>query len=246
MGNDTPKAPNQAKSYQAGIDVYLKNLPALLAAENSARATNDPQRIADQQKLQDQFGPNQYQQQLDALHQLDPASAVIRDQLAGSVSSDLASGYALPEGLKTQIENQIRGRQVLTGGGGSVGGNAPISAEAAYGATAAQNLYQTHLDNAGSFLGLPTPEQQILAVQPVSADRTSSYVDPNAGFQGQQFALNNYQNLLAQTQASGGSSAWTRALSGAATGAAAGSAAGGWGALIGAGAGAIGGGLGWG
>jgi len=131
------------RNIQQGIDTYLANLPALLAAEQGARTTYDPQRIQDQQALQATYGPSQYGQQLDALHQLDPASAVIRDQLAGNVSSDLSSGRNLPPELQNVLNSQIRGAQVARGG--SAIGNAPVSAEAAYGAQAAENLYQQHI-----------------------------------------------------------------------------------------------------
>jgi hypothetical protein len=237
---DIPKAPDPSKTYQAGIDVLLKNLPSLLAAEEGSRLQYDPQRIAEQQGLQAQFGPIQTQQQLDQLQQIDPTGQALREQLGGQVSSDLASGYQLPPDFASELENQIRGAQVVRG---NTLGAAPASAEALFKGKAAIDLYQQHLDNAGQFLGLQTPEQQITLLSGVQPDRSFSYVDPNAGLQGQQFALGNYQNLLAQNQlATNTGNSWTRALAGAGTGAAQGYAAGGgWGALIGAGAGALGG-----
>lgn len=351
MSEDPPKAPNQAKSYQAGIDVYLKNLPQLLAAEAAARGQYDPERIAQQQALQGQFGPTQYQQQLDALHQLDPTGSNVReglgqnvfydlfnppqqglyDRLSGIINneltnqpgekvynklqsdvmgqlwrpegqdvyntlhkrvlSDLKSGYKLPEGLANELEQSIRGAQSARG---NVLGGGPASAESVYKGQNAINLYQQHLqnaedfnaatspgarsraeaasfyglatpgqraqqdasgfynlntpqqktyDNAGQFLGLPTPEQQIALIQPVSPDRSAAYTNPNAGYQGQQFALNNYQNMLAQQQLAGGGNSWTRALVGAGVGAAQGYASTGsyWGALAGGAAGGYGG-----
>ena len=54
-------------------------------------------------------------------------------------------------------------------------------------------------------------------VQPVQAPRAFGYVNPNAGYQGQQFALQNYQNALGYNQLQGGQSSnpWVGALQGA-------------------------------
>lgn len=249
MGSDkTTQAPNSAASYQQGIDVLLKNLPRMLGAEQDARFQYDPIRIAEQQGLQSAFGPTQYQQQLDALKQLDPHGVAVRDSLGSMVEGDLKNGGlpndpALLAELNKQWETSARAHGVASGG--STIGPAAESAENLFKGQNLLALRQNTMDNAGNFLGLSTPEQQALAISPVSPDRTSAYVDPNAGFQGQQFAMNNFQNLLAQQQASGGSNSWSRALSGAASGAALGySAGGGWGALIGAGLGAGAGGWG--
>lgn len=271
-----PNAPNPAKSYEQEIAIYLQNLPKLLQAEQDARTTYDPQRIAEQQGLQSQYGPTQYSQQLDALHQLDPTGTGIRDQLGSSVSSGLSSpenqglyqdigsqvksqldsGYALPKDLESQLEQQIRGAQVARG---NVYGDANVSAEGLFKGQNAINFYQQRLgnaegylnltsptqkaqDNAGQFLGLSTPEQQIGQIQPVQADQSSAYTNPSAGFAGQNFALSNYGNQLGQYNAqTAQGNPWARALSGAASGAAAGSAGGTWGTVIGAAAGAAGG-----
>jgi len=80
----------------------------------------------------------------------------------------------------------------------------------------AQGFYQQQspqanlLANAGSFLAGPTPESQIGAIQGVTPDRSYGYVNPNAGYQGQQFALANYGNQLAAQQ--GQSNPWSTAL----------------------------------
>ena len=228
--NKTPKAPDPAVTYQSGLDVYLKNLPNMLAQEGQYRGTIDPQRIQEYLALQEKYGAQQSKDQLDRLHQLDPESYAVRTGLAKNVQAGLDSGYSLPKDYATEIENDVRGAQAARG---NVLGNAAISQEALVKGKAANELYQQRLQNAGSFLSSPTPEQQLLSVSPVAPDRNAGYVNPNAGYQGQQFALNNYQNLLAQYQASGGNSnPWI----GAAVGAASGYAQGGYG---GAAAGAV-------
>src|SRR5438445_11998045 len=86
-----PPAPNQAQTYQQGTNVYLKNLPRYLDAEQMYRMSLDPQRIAEQQSLQGQYGPTQYGQQLQALQQLDPQWFANNQALGSSVTSNLAN-----------------------------------------------------------------------------------------------------------------------------------------------------------
>ena len=227
----TPAAPDPAKSYEQGIQAYLKYLPQQLQAEADARGQYDPARVAQQQWLQQTFGPTQYGQQLDSLAQLDPESMAIRGQLAQSVSGDLAGGYRLPEEYANELTSNFRGGQAARG---NILGTGAGAAEAAFKGKAALDLYQQHLSNAGAFLSGPTPESQIAQIQAVQPDRSSAYTNPAAGYAGQNFALQNYQNLLAQNQLSGqGRNPWASALGGAETGAKVGSAAGGWGSLIG-------------
>lgn len=224
-----PSAPDQAQSYRDGIITYLTLNPELLSAEQNARTQYDPQRVQDQQSLQSTFGSTQYQQQLDALNQLDPRSQQIRGQLADSVSSDLASGYDLPADYATQLTSNVRGAQAARGNDLST---ASAGAEAAFKGKAALDLYQQHLANGGTFLGTTTPINQLSQVQGVTPDRTSAYVNPSAGYAGQNFALQNYSNQLAASQGQNGN--WGATLGGAAQGAVAGGQyGGGWGALIG-------------
>lgn len=232
-----PKAPNASKEYAKGAHVYLKFLPKFLAAEQGAREQYDPQRIQEQMGLESQFAPEHYQQQLTSLQTLDPQGTAIREQLGQRVGEDLSTGYQIPDAYRTELENNIRGAQAARG---NILGNSAANEEAGYLGEAALRLYQQRLQNAGNFLAGATPEQQLLAVQPVTPDRTSQYVNPNAGYAGQQFALSNYQNLLAQRAASGGTaSPWMNALQGAGAGASMGSVGGIYGTAGGAVTGAV-------
>src|SRR5436190_1016362 len=103
-----PPAPNQKQSYLTGVNTYLSTLPRFLQAEMTNRYGYDPQRIAEQQ------------------------------------------------GLQQQIQNAM------------------------------------------NFQNSATPEAWIQGIAPIQADRSMAYVNPNAGFQGQQFALQTYQNQLVQ------------------------------------------------
>jgi Chaperone of endosialidase len=234
--NTPPAAPDYGKTFQEGIDVYLKNLPRLLDTETQTRDTIDPLRIAQQQALQQQFGPTQVQQQLDALHQFDPDSQAVRGSLSKSIQSDLSAGYNLPPEYARQLEQNARGAQTARG---NAYGSGPAIAETMLKGRAALDLYQQHLQNAGNFLSSPTPEQQALAIQGVQPDRSMAYASPAAGTAGANFGLSNYQNLLAQSQLSGGGNPWGSAGSGAIQGAALGTQISpGWGTLIGGAAGA--------
>jgi Chaperone of endosialidase len=215
-----PSAPDPVKSYAGGIQTYLKYLPKMLRQELRFRRQYDPALIEQQQETQAKYGPRQIEQQLGSLQQIDPQGVAARQQLGTAVTSDLASGYALPPALRTEIESNIRGAQAARG---NIYGAGPTSAEAALLGSVQNQMYQQRLQNVGSFLAGQTPEQRIAMIPPVQAPSAARYVDPNAGYQGQQWGLSNYQNLLAQYQLSGGGrNPWMGALGGAASGAIAG------------------------
>jgi hypothetical protein len=64
----------------------------------------------------------------------------------------------------------------------------------------ANQFNQQGYQNLGSFLGQPSMAQLSGFIPPVSADRSSAYINPNAGFQGASYGLQNYQNLLGASQ----------------------------------------------
>src|SRR6266404_7955882 len=104
MASKPPSAPNPAQSYSQGIQIYLRNLPRMLQMEQENRGLYDPQRIAEQQGLQAQFGPTQYAQQLAALHQLDPTGTALRTQLGTRIAGDLNRGYSQDPQMLRQEE----------------------------------------------------------------------------------------------------------------------------------------------
>jgi hypothetical protein len=178
-GGDVPNPPDYAKLYQSGLDVFLRNLPRVTETETQYREALDPLRIAEQQALQDQFGPNQIRQQRDALDQFDPnylntrellRTNVTNDLLAGGnpatnavyqemqrrVLGDLQSGYNLPADYARELEQSTRGAQTARG---NAYGTGPALSESAFKGKAALDLYQQHLANAGNFLTQKSPEQ---------------------------------------------------------------------------------------
>jgi hypothetical protein len=197
MGNSTPDA---GKAYGEGLQAYLKYLGPLLRAEQNARTTYDPQRAEEQLALYDTYDPK-YQQ--------------IRGAMEDNVLQGVQSGYNLPPALQRVVQQDIRGAQAARG---NIYGNAPISAEAAYGAKNSADLYNTHLAQAGTFLGMPSPAQ----------------VDRAPGYTAGGLATANSVGNNAFQAALNTPNPWATALGGAASGAATGaSVGGGWGALIG-------------
>jgi uncharacterized protein YcfJ len=240
MSQPKPPTPNPSRDYKKSLQVYMKYLPQLLEGEQAARTKYDPARIEQQQALQAQYGPTQYAQQLAALKQLDPQGVAIRQQLGDTVTGNLAAANqgVLPRGLMEAWTSQARGSEVARG---NVSGAAPTAFEDIFKGQNLLNYQQQQMQNAGAFLAGPTPEQQLLAVQPVAPDRASAYVNPSAPGQ---LAAPNYQNLLAQYQASGaGRNPWAGAAAGALGGALSGATIGSAVPGIGTAVGAIGGGL---
>lgn len=234
--------------------------PQRIAEQQALQSIFGPQQYQQQLNALNQIDPLGQQVRTDLGNQVgseltNPQNNDVYNKLHSDILSGLNSGSSLTPTQTAQFNEAERGAQAARG---NIYGGA-AQADEVYGKTqAGLALYnqrqaqagsflglkspeQNAQDNAGQFLGLATPEQQLLSIQGVSPDRSSAYSNPNAGYQGQQFALGNYQNLLAQQQASAGANPWTRAASGAAAGASAGSAAGGWGALAGGVIGGVGG-----
>jgi len=204
-----PDPPDFDKLYQAGIDAMLRNGPRIWDTELDARRTYDPARIADQQALQDQFGPTMYQQQLEALDTLDPNYRNTRELLRTNVTNDLLKGTELTPEQDRQYTAQFRGAQAARGNGLSV---AAGLAEGVGRAQLGQQMYQQRLQNVGSWLSGQTPEQQLLSVQSVMPDRSMAYVNPGAGAAGVNFGQQNYQNMLAANQLQQQNDPWKQAL----------------------------------
>ncbi len=198
MGKQDPPKYDPGKDLASATQTYLKYLPQITEAERAMRAKYDFGDIQHQQQLQAQAGTAQYSQQLAALHQLDPQSGPMRYALAANIFRDLQSGYNVPQDLLTAGQSDIRGAQAARG---NVLGNAPVASEALYTGDIRNKLYMQHLAAAQGFLQGPTPEQQLLAVQPVSPPSANRFVNPAAPGQ---MAQNAYQNYLAQYQAAGG------------------------------------------
>ena len=211
--SNTPPAPNLNKAYQTGVTQFEQNFPSLLNLENTTRYANDPTRVAQQQALQSQFGPTQYNQQRQALNILDPEYLAGRIGLGQQLirNANFASNYQLPPSEQAAVQAQVRGAQAARG---NIYGGAPATAEAYALGDRGQQLYEQSIQNLGAYLGGPGTAAQVAAVSPVAPDRSFAYANPNAGYLGVQQSLQNYQNQLGASQLNGGVSPWVSALQG--------------------------------
>lgn len=214
-----PQGYNFPKEYTEGTNTYLGNLDKYLGAEMGSRTNpmlGDEGRIAWQQFLQQTFGPTQYGQQLNALDQLDPTGTALRTQTGNDISSDLSKGTGLTDSLKSTIDQGTLRAQSQRG---NIYGQAPVQAESFAEGAAGQNLYQQRLDNALKFQNSATPESWLQSVAPVSADRSMSYVNPNAGFLGTNAINQQFQNSLGLSALGqkGGDNSWMSSLGSIAT-----------------------------
>lgn len=251
-----PRMLKAEQRYRRKID------PQRIEAQQALQGKYGPTQYAQQLAALRQLDPTGYGLREDlgarissmlARGNVDPLQAQGYRALGTGTIGDYGRGAALSPSLRHEIANAIGARQAA---GGNISGNAPAMAEAVYTGQRAQQLQQQRTQNlagflgiqtpeekalaqAGGFLGLPGPVQQVGQIQGVSPDRSFAFANPNAGYMGQQFGLQNYPNQFAGM---GGPNPWMGALTGAAGGAATGATFGPYGALAG---GIIGGGLGY-
>jgi hypothetical protein len=205
----------QALQAQYGPSMYRQQLAALQQI--------DPQGVAMRRALGNQIAANL------ASPFIDPLQRAGYGVLGRETTGQAARGATFdPESLR-QISQSIRSRQGSLSGGraaemaeavgvGLRGEQLRAQREQALGGflgiqSPEERARQLALAQAGSFLSSPTPEQRIAQIQGVQVPSASRYVNPQAGYMGQQFALQNYQNQLGQYQAQGAvQNPWSAAL----------------------------------
>jgi len=210
MGQQSPpSAPNYAKLYKQGLQTWMQFLQKGIPEELKYRATVNPQELALQQGWQQQFGPTQYRQQLQALQQLDPSGYAAREAEGQATIGNLARGTTLDPTTLQQISNTIQARQAA---GGNIYGNAPAMAQAVYQGQRAQQLYSQRLAQAGTFAStLPSYIATTQGIAGVNPNTSFEYINPQAGPGAAQFGLQNYQNQLGAYQL-GQQNPWASAL----------------------------------
>jgi hypothetical protein len=160
-------------------------------------------------EVQQKYGKDFVKQRLEELKAADPTGYEVREMLGESAKADLARGTELSPDMARQVTQQERAAQSARG---NIYGSAPAAAEAMSLGDAGFRMRQQRLANAASFLSGSTPVAQFGQIS--GAQQGASPFNPmgiqsgigvnaNAGAQGQQFAMNTYNqkmNYAAQQQ----------------------------------------------
>ena len=152
--------------------------------------------------VQQKYGKEFIQQRMEELKAADPTGYEVRQMLGEAAKEDLALGTQLSPEMRNQVEQQERAAQAARG---NIYGSAPAAAEAMAVGDAGFRMRQQRLANAASFLSGTTPVSQFGQISgaqggaspfnPVGI-QSGLTLNPNAGAQGQQFAMNTYNQRM--------------------------------------------------
>ena len=130
------------------------------------------------------------------------AYKALSELLHEAAKEDLALGSQLSPEMRNQVEQQERAAQAARG---NIYGSAPAAAEAMAVGDAGFRMRQQRLANAASFLSGTTPVSQFGQISgaqggaspfnPVGI-QSGLTLNPNAGAQGQQFAMNTFNQQM--------------------------------------------------
>ena len=152
--------------------------------------------------VQQKYGKEFIQQRMEELKAADPTGYEVRQMLGEAAKEDLALGTQLSPEMRNQVEQQERAAQAARG---NIYGSAPAAAEAMAVGDAGFRMRQQRLANAASFLSGTTPVSQFGQISgaqggaspfnPVGI-QSGLTLNPNAGAQGQQFAMNTFNQQM--------------------------------------------------
>tara|TARA_R110002020_G_scaffold146722_1_gene321522 strand:- start:2100 stop:2969 length:870 start_codon:yes stop_codon:yes gene_type:complete len=160
-------------------------------------------------EVQQKYGKDFVKQRIEELKAADPTGYEVRQMLGEAAKEDLARGTELSPDMARQVTQQERAAQSARG---NIYGSAPAAAEAMSLGDAGFRMRQQRLANAASFLSGTTPVAQFGQISGAQAGaspfnpmgiQAGIGVNPNAGAQGQQWAMNAYNtqmNYAAQQQ----------------------------------------------
>ena len=159
--------------------------------------------------VQKKYGLDFVAQRKRELEATDPTGAAIRERMGQEALADLERGYELAPGMRREVTEAEQAAQVARG---NILGSGAAAAEALTVGDAAWRMRQQRLANAASFLSGTTPvaqfgqlsgaQQGASPFNPMGINQGLT-VDPSAGAQGQQWAMNTYNqrmNFAAQQQ----------------------------------------------
>ena len=160
-------------------------------------------------EVQQKYGKDFVKQRMEELKAADPTGYEVRQMLGDAAKDDLARGTELSPDMARQVTQQERAAQSARG---NIYGSAPAAAEAMSLGDAGFRMRQQRLANAASFLSGSTPVAQFGQISGAQQGaspfnpmgiQSGIGVNPNAGAQGQQYAMNTYNqkmNYAAQQQ----------------------------------------------
>ena len=160
-------------------------------------------------EVQQKYGKDFVKQRIEELKAADPTGYEVREMLGESAKADLERGTELSPDMARQVTQQERAAQAARG---NIYGSAPAAAEAMTLGDAGFRMRQQRLANAASFLSGTTPVAQFGQISGAQGGaspfnpmgiQSGISVNPNAGAQGQQWAMNAYNtqmNYAAQQQ----------------------------------------------
>jgi hypothetical protein len=149
--------------------------------------------------IQRTYGADFIRQRLEELKLADPTGFALREQMGASVASELEQGSRLSPSMLAEVQQSTRAAQAARG---NVMGDANVAVEGMESGNAGYRLFQQRLANASAFLSGTTPvaqfgqisggQQGAAGVNPMAIQQFGSTVNPNAGAQGSQFAMQSY------------------------------------------------------
>jgi hypothetical protein len=152
--------------------------------------------------VQEKHGLDFVAQRNRELEAADPIGAAVRKRLGEEALAGLDRGYELDPGMRREVDQASLGHMAASGN--ILGSGAAVQAGERRG-DAAFRQYQQRLANAASFLSGTTPvaqfgqlsgaQQGASPFNPMGINQGLT-VNPNAGAQGQQFAMNTYNQRM--------------------------------------------------
>jgi len=196
-------------SRESAISASFDGISTIDQSVAAARAQLDfmDETAQAQYDLQQKFGSQFIDQQLEFLKQSDPIGFQMREDMGRKILSE-GFGTNLSPSQTQEVQQAARAGQSARG---NIFGAAPAAAEAMQVGDAGYRLQQQRLANASSFIQGTTPQAQFGQISNASqgAAPQGSFnllnglsVNPNAGAQSAQFAQNNY-NQQSQNWATG-------------------------------------------
>jgi YD repeat-containing protein len=171
--------------------------------------------------LQQRYGADFIRQRLEELKLSDPTGFALREQMGQSVTNELAQGSRLSPSMLAEVQQSTRAAQAARG---NVMGDANAAVEGMESGNAGYRLFQQRLANASAFLSGTTPvaqfgqisgaQQGAAGVNPMAIQQFGSTVNPNAGAQGAQFAMQSYGQQSSNAFNSNAQNPWQSLLGG--------------------------------